>query len=25
VGWYNFPKPVPSHWIELGLEVRLGR
>ena len=20
--WYNFPEPVPSHWTELGREVR---
>jgi hypothetical protein len=21
--WYNFPEPVPSHWTELGREVRV--
>jgi hypothetical protein len=24
VVWYNFPEPVPAHWIELGREVRAG-
>jgi hypothetical protein len=23
--WYNFPEPVPSHWTELGREVRMER
>lgn len=22
--WYNFPEPVPSHWTEIGREVRAG-
>lgn len=24
VVWYNFPKPVPANWIELGREVKVG-